>query len=65
MKTFKVKSLSPNKTDFEIEKGCHTTMFISFEAAIQLFRQAYNKMELKDAPIGYKVTEQGIEIIVD
>jgi uncharacterized membrane protein len=40
-------------------------MFISFEGAIQLFRQAYNKMELKDAPIGYKVTEQGIEIIVD
>lgn len=63
MITYKIKSLVSNKTDFEIKNGCHTTRFISFEAAIQLFRQQYNLMDLKNQPIGYRVTEQGIEII--
>jgi hypothetical protein len=65
MRTFKSKSLVSHKTDFEIENGCHSVRFISFEAAIQLFRQQYGLMELKDSPIGYRVTEQGIEIIQD
>lgn len=61
--TYKSKSLVSHKTDFEIENGCHYVRFISFEAVIQLFREKYNLMELKEKPIGYRVTEQGIEII--
>ena len=63
MKTFKTKSLTPEKTDEQIEREYGATRFISFEAAIQLFREKYNLMELKEAPIGYRVTEQGIEIL--
>jgi len=63
MQTYKSKSLTSEYTDREIENGCHTIRFISFEAAIQQFRQQYNLMELKDKPIGYRVTEQGIEIV--
>lgn len=63
MKPFKSKSLVTHKTDEQIEKGCFTTRFISFEAAIQMFRQQYNLMGLKDKPLGYRVTDQGIEII--
>lgn len=65
MEVFKVKSLDPNYSEREIEVGCHSTRFISFEGAIQLFRQQYNLMGLKDKPIGYRITEQGIEIIQD
>lgn len=65
MRALKSKSLVSHKTDFEIENGGHFIRFISFEAAIQLFRQQYGLMELKDKPIGYRVTEQGIEIIMD
>lgn len=63
MQTYKAKSLVDYKTDYEIKNGNHTTRFISFEAAIQLFREKYNLMELKNKPIGYRVTEQGIEIV--
>jgi len=63
MKAFKSKSFVAHKTDQQIAEGCYTTRFISFEAAIQLFREKYNLMELKEKPIGYRVTEQGIEII--
>ena len=65
MRALKSKSLVSHKTDFEIENGCHTVRFMSFEAAIQMFREQYGLMELKDKPIGYRVTEQGIEIIMD
>lgn len=63
MKLYKSKSFTPELTNTQIETGCYNTIFISFEAAIQLFRQEYNLMELKDKPKGYRVTEQGIEII--
>jgi len=63
VKVYKAKSLVPHKTDEQIERECGSTRFISFESAIQMFRQQYNLMELKDAPIGYRVTEQGIEIL--
>ena len=65
MATFKAKSLSPEMTDYEIETGCHTVQFISFESAIQLFRAKYTSMDLKGKPKGYRVTHQGIEIILD
>lgn len=61
---FKTKSLVSHFSDSELERvGCASIRFISFEAAIQLFRKEYNLMELKDKPIGYRVTDQGIEII--
>jgi hypothetical protein len=63
MTVYKAKSLVPNKTEFDIKNGCHVTRFISFEAAIQMFLEKYNLMQEKDKPIGYRVTEQGIEII--
>ena len=63
MQIYKSKSFTPELTNTQIETGCHTTRFISFEGAIQLFIQKYNLMELKDKPKGYRVTEQGIEII--
>lgn len=63
METFKAKSLVKEKTDWEIKNGCHTTRFISFAAAIQLFREKYGLMSEKDKPIGYRITEQGIEIV--
>ena len=65
MKTFKSKSLVEHKTNFEIENECHSIRFISFEAAIQLFREQYGLMGLEHKPIGYRVTEQGIEIITE
>lgn len=62
MKNFKCKSLS-HLTDKEIENNCFTSRFMSFESAIQLMRERYNLMELKNQPLGYRVTEQGIEIL--
>ena len=62
MKIFKSKSLS-HLTNEQIEKGIHNVRFISFESAIQLMREHYNLMDLKNKPLGYRVTEQGIEII--
>ena len=62
MKNFKIKSLS-YLTDNQIENECFTSRFISFESAIQLMRETYNLMDLKNKPLGYRVTEQGIEIL--
>jgi uncharacterized membrane protein len=62
MKVFKSKSLVPYKTNEQIKNECSTVRFISFEACIQLFREKYNLMELKENPIGYRVIEQGITI---
>ena len=64
MKTFKCKSLS-HLTDEEVERGCHVVRFMSFESAIQLMRERYNLMELKNKPLGYRITEQGIEILFE
>lgn len=63
MKSFKSKSLSKNVTDFEIENGTHSIRFISFESAIELLKEKYPTLNIK--PIGYRVIEQGIEIIED
>lgn len=63
MEIYKAKSLTLNIKDEQIKSECGSVRFISFEACIQMFRQQYNLMELKDAPKGYRVTEQGIEIL--
>ena len=63
MTQYKSKSLTPELTDEQIATGCHSVRFISFESAIQLFRQHRGLMSLGDAPKGYRVTNQGIEIV--
>jgi hypothetical protein len=50
-------------TSEQMENQVSSARFISFEACIQLFRQEYRLMELKEQPIGYRVTEQGIEML--
>jgi len=54
MITFKTKSL----TDKDIDTGVYTTMFLSFERAIE-------NEQIKEKVLGYKVTEQGIVIILE
>ncbi len=63
MNIFKSKSLVSHISDEKVGHNGGAMRFISFEAAIQLFRERYNLMELKDKPLGYRVTEQGIEIL--
>ncbi len=63
MQSFKTKSLKQGISDSDIENGCRSTRFISFEAAIMLFRERYNLLDEKEKPIGYRITEQGIEIV--
>ena len=61
----KSKSLVSNKTDGDIENGCFTTQFISFESCIELFKEKYknNQFDLSETIVGYRVTKQGIEIL--
>ena len=61
MEIYKTKSLISNIKEEEL-KPSHIR-FVSFESAIQLMRQAHNLMSLENAPIGYRVTEQGIEVL--
>ena len=63
MKAFLTKSLSPMLTDEELEfEGCHVTSFISFERAIKESEEVNGlNREIK----GYKITEQGIVLILD
>lgn len=67
MKTYLGKSLYPNKvTDEEIKnKNTYSGRQISFEHAIQLYREKYGLMGLEEQPLGYKVTENGIVLIYD
>lgn len=64
MAVFKAKSMTPEKTDEQIRTECGTTQFISFESAIRIYREQYKLMALEHRPIGYRVTEQGIEILL-
>jgi hypothetical protein len=63
VEVYKAKSMTPEKTDEQIKRECGVIRFISFEGAIQLFRKECNLMGLEHAPMGYRVTEQGIEIL--
>ena len=63
MKTFLTKSLSPLLTDEELEfEGCFSSSFISFERAIKESEE-YNKLNRKIK--GYRITEQGIVLILE
>lgn len=63
MTTFKGKALKPEYTDEQIKTMCGVTRFISFGACIDLFREKFKLTDSKEDPIGYRVTEQGIEIL--
>lgn len=61
MIVFKVKSLDKETSDIQLEhQGVKTTSFLSFERAIEETLGSKNAME--DVK-GYRVTDQGIEII--
>lgn len=61
MQVFKTKSINPNITDEQLERGCKTVSFLSFERAI---RETNQLAGIKDKEVnGYQVTEQGINII--
>lgn len=62
MNTYKAKSLVQEKTDFEIKNGSHVNRFISFEAIVRNFNEQYN---ITDKTIGYRVTEQGVELVYE
>lgn len=62
MNILKSKSLTKELNDFEIETGCHSTSFLSFERAIT---ESLELNRINKKPIGYKVLDQGIEIVWD
>lgn len=63
MQIFKAKSLDKNIPDDRMTKKYGPTRYLSFEHAIQIFLQHYKLTKPEDAPIGYRVTEDGIEIL--
>lgn len=62
MLTYKAKSMTPELTDFDVRNGCHSISFLSFERAI---KESLELNGIKTKPKGYRITEQGIEIIMD
>lgn len=60
MESFKTKSFSAEFTDENILRQTGVRRFISFEAAIRNFSERYN---IDEKPVGYNITEQGIEIL--
>lgn len=60
MEKYKVKSLTPELSNEQIKNGCYSVRFISFEAAIDLFVSTTGVYE---KPLGYRVSEKGIEIL--
>lgn len=60
MESFKTKSLSPEFTDANILRQTGVRRFISFESAIRDFTEKYR---INEKPVGYNVTEEGIEIL--
>lgn len=62
---FKAKSLTSELTDGEIRNGYFSTRFISFESCIRLMKQEHSQMGIEDKPDGYRVTNQGIEVIYE
>lgn len=64
MQVYKSKSIVPTVSNHEIATGCHGVQFISFESIVRLFRDAYSRDD-DSVVIGYRVTDQGVEIILD
>jgi hypothetical protein len=62
MKIFKTKSLEVDTEDDDIDKEMYSVSFLSFERAIKESEQ-FNG--LNRTIRGYRVTEQGIELILE
>ena len=58
MTIYKTKSLTPELTDEQIEHTYGLTTFLSFERAIELNRG-------KEKVCGYKITNEGIIILLE
>lgn len=60
MKCFMCKSLSKNLSDSDIENGYYPSMsFISFYSIVEMVAKQWSNKEV----IGYRVIEQGVEIL--
>lgn len=62
-KIFKTKSLSKHVTEYDLKNNPKSVRFLSFESAIELFKEHYGLLKLKDQPDGYQIVEDGIIII--
>lgn len=62
MPTLVAKSMTPELSDFDIRNGCHSISFLSFERAI---KESLEMNGIKTKPKGYRITEHGIDIIMD
>lgn len=60
MEVLKVKALDNETTSQELTGTGFAVRFISFEATIRMFSEEYN---IEEKPCGYRVTNQGIEIL--
>lgn len=58
----KIQVMNPNNTEFEIACGVATKM-LSFETAIELFSKQSGGR--KKEPVGYRITNNGIEVIYE
>lgn len=62
MKTFKKKSYCIDIEDENVDKGIYSVSFLSFERAIKESEE-FNGLDRQIK--GYRVTEQGIDIILE
>lgn len=60
MKNFKTKSFTEEFTDLNIINKSSARRFISFEAVVRDFHEKYR---ITEKPIGYNVTEEGVELL--
>ena len=64
METYKVKSLKKEVSDAEIKNAGGSIRFVSFESAIKKHLEQYPIQDSEREVKGYRVTEQGIEILI-
>lgn len=62
MKIYKSKSLTKDKTDKEIENEFGKRRFIHYETIVDIIHNKYTE-DGESIPVGYKVTDEGIQII--
>lgn len=60
--TFLTKSLDPTISDEKLEGGTHVVSFMSFRRALEQALKQEGLSTINDVK-GYRVTEQGIEIL--
>jgi hypothetical protein len=63
MRTFKSKSLTPLSTDKDIEKSNERTRFFPYATILECIQQSH-PINNGFSVIGYRVTNDGIELII-